>query len=114
MLRFIFYPLLYPPVCLLFRMTYERVLPAMDNFADAMEIIYIVLLLPALTIAAADQFLRSWWWCAVAGAVGILVPARIVLGLDVEGVLSLGAIGALAALCCRWIFRGATSGSLAG
>jgi hypothetical protein len=114
MLRFIFYPLLYPPICLLFQMAYERVLPAMDNFVDAMEIIYLVLLPPALTIAAADKFLKGWWGCAVAGAVGILVPARIVLGLDVEGVLSLGAIGALAALCCRWIFRGATSGGLTG
>lgn len=95
-------------------MAYERVLPAMDNFADAMEIIYIVLLVPALAIAATDKFLLTWWWCAVVGAVGILVPARIVLGLDVVGALSLGAIGALAALCCRWIFRGATSGGLAG
>jgi hypothetical protein len=114
MLRFIFYPLLYPPICVLFRMAYERVLPAMDNFADAMEIIYVVLLLPALAIAAADKFLKSWWWCAVVGAAGILVPAGILLGLTVEGVLSLGAIGALAALCCRWILRGATSGGLAG
>ena len=82
MLRFIFCPLLYPPICVLFLMTYERVLPAMDNFADATEIIYIVLLLPALAIAASDKSLRNWCWCAVAGAVGILVPAKVLLGLE--------------------------------
>jgi hypothetical protein len=107
MLRFIFCPLLYPPICVLFLMTYERVLPAMDNFADATEIIYIVLLLPALAIAELVLVRRGRCRRHPGSGQGSSRPR-------VEGVLSLGAVGALAALCCRWIFQGAASGRLAG